>query len=731
MKKKNFISKCLAIVLFFSMICTIFTGTSVVTAASVTATKGTLTGSFKFFYNVSFKITANADATGYGALVWRQDKGESTATDINGLSNNAAFSISGISLAGIKNVFCVKPYAVVNGGKLYAEPFTVSYTEWLVSKKDGQTYNAEINAILDAYYALTGSPAYEGQSTPNLKAAEEGHWEASTPYSVGEGEFGLGASGIQGSFGSNKLRVNLDFPSDGIVDIDVVTTKGALVYRQGNDYNENDISNADANITFAEDAIKAVDISNISIKNSAKQYTIVPYVKSGAFYTFGSVIKTSYADFIAHALNNGNATQKANANAYNNIYKTAIGEYLAVMRKLTLLERVPAKYKDGKTTVSIVTWWTPSERELIQMENFQEKTGIKTKFIVADWTDDASAYVQKVASLRVMGAAPDIACATTSTTYPSMYLQGLFRPLSESKLDLSNSDVLDLETMNKLKWNGTQYGAIFKNSVHMNMGVMLYNKDIFDFADLKTPYEYWQEGTWNWDNFVKLGKKLLARTNIYPVSAGYQGHRLVQTCGVDGVIFDKNGRLVNNTSNQIYRNGYKWLNNISLCGEHQILHYGDHGTFKNEECAMYVVDNWILQAGQLDNLDFNVGFAPLPTPDGEIVVPCDAQLWGFVDGARNIEAASYVLEYWQNPDYAPKDYPIWMSNSVAEFNNYLWAQPKTFQLSHAITNFGGDYNYYYENYYLATCGVANVDSRVNVYSTIIEANLQKIYSEFN
>ena len=625
---KKIFKKALVCMLAFAMVLTMFVGTLVTSAASVTVSETKLTGSYKLFYNVYFTIEADADATDYGALVWRADKGEAAAVELEGLEANAVFSISGISLSGIKNVFNVKAYAVIDGEKVYAEAFQVSYADWLIDKKDGAKYNAEINKVLDVYYAMTGTPAYEGQATPELEAPADGNWEALLPFSVGEGEFGLGADGIQGNFADNKLRVNLEYPfenpagvnlvtngsfeitdtknagfgwknqrfgltftdtkaSDGsysmiteVSDYSIVyqtvavekntnytlyvdtyadatntqswiecvatnesgyvdapssgevigniaatngvwkthsktfnsgdnaymcvsirsgkgnsaymdnvklikvvddgnvvangsfeegngsgwTTKwmsavtsqhsdgaksiefdcasaytfqyvpverntnytisydyintstattgantwvsldfctadhakyqagtyidgytpqdgygayatewttmtyemnsgendflcisvhssksvwasgvkkyydnfkvipeaqtGALVYKAGNEFDAADVSNADAKIVFADGDITAVDISNISLENAANQYTIVPFIKNGSTYTFGAVIKASYADVVAKALNSDDAALKATANAYNEMYKAVMGEYL-------------------------------------------------------------------------------------------------------------------------------------------------------------------------------------------------------------------------------------------------------------------------------------------------------------------------------------------------------------------------------------------------------------------
>lgn len=399
-------------------------------------------------------------------------------------------------------------------------------------------------------------------------------------------------------------------------------------------------------------------------------------------------------------------------------------------KKATLFEKIPASYKNGKTTVSVAVWWNPMTREVKQAEEFQKKTGIKVKWVQSNGGGDA--YVQKIASLRVQGNAPDLGCTATSSSFPAMYMQGMFRPLSEGKFDLTDKTTFDLDSMNMFKWNGKLYGAIIKGSTHMTFGVLNYNADMFDQAGVKTPYEYWQEGTWTWDNFVKCATEIQNKTGKTAVTASYQAYRLAQTCGEDAVKF-QNGKIVNNSSSAKYREGYKWVNNLTAAGEHKVLSYTDClNLFLAGDYAMYVEDNWILQAdNEFTDLGFRLGYSPLPTPNGERLIPSDAQLWGFIDGAKNIEAASYFLEYWHNPAYAVKGYPFWLNDSVAAFMSYLWESPKTFQMSHAITNYGGDYDFYEQNYHLTTCGVANVDSRVDAFSNIIESNIKKIYAEFS
>ncbi|MBE6749886.1 MAG: hypothetical protein E7560_01815 [Ruminococcaceae bacterium] len=105
-------------------------------------------------------------------------------------------------------------------------------------------------------------------------------------------------------------------------------SKGALVYKSGNDYDLSDTSNANANIMFGPSDLDAIDISGIGFNNLAKQYTIIPYIYRNGEIIYGNSIKVSYADFLAYALNVGNAKNKSIAYAFCELYEEINGTAL-------------------------------------------------------------------------------------------------------------------------------------------------------------------------------------------------------------------------------------------------------------------------------------------------------------------------------------------------------------------------------------------------------------------
>ncbi|MBE6750502.1 MAG: hypothetical protein E7560_05000 [Ruminococcaceae bacterium] len=289
--------------------------------------KGTLTGTPKMGYNIPISFDeVPANTAMYGALVWREGADEATATDVEFADGNKVIGISNIAIYGIKNVFNIKPYIIDDEGYVaYGEVVTASYLEWLLMYKDNTDTDkaaavAQINKILDIYYAATGEAAYEGQAKPQLADAAEGTYAAKTPLSiVGDSEISVKADKpVQGSIVNGKLRINLDYGTK-------TGDYGVLVYKAGNEFNPLDVSTADANIVFEEGAILSVDISGIAVANYGKQYTFIPYVVDGENLEFGNTIKVSYADFMAYALNSTNANAKQVANASCELYKAITG----------------------------------------------------------------------------------------------------------------------------------------------------------------------------------------------------------------------------------------------------------------------------------------------------------------------------------------------------------------------------------------------------------------------
>ena len=357
--------------------------------------------------------------------------------------------------------------------------------------------------------------------------------------------------------------------------------------------------------------------------------------------------------------------------------------------KIDFLANIPKKYSG--TEVSILIWWPAFDYEVKKMERFTKATGIKVKFVYAD----SASYMQKLS-------------------------------IENSKLSM-NKNTFDLDSMNKLKWNGKQYGAIIKGNSHINFGIMLYNADLFKKHGVTDPHTLWEQGKWNWDTLISTSQQIQKKSGITALSTEYHGYRLSQSSGEDAVVF-KNGKLVNNTGSENYREAYKLIYNLGSKGQYKVMDMGlNRDGFMNGKCAMFLDDSWALQSGErYEDLPFTLGFAPIPCKKGVNAVPSDFQLWGFPVGAKNTEAAAYALEYWMSPQFDEKGHTTWVNDSAAAMLDHLWEQPKVFELSTGAIEYGGDYEWWDYNQQCALNG-NDINATMDRWSNVITENLRKIY----
>jgi multiple sugar transport system substrate-binding protein len=391
----------------------------------------------------------------------------------------------------------------------------------------------------------------------------------------------------------------------------------------------------------------------------------------------------------------------------------------------SFLESVPKNLAGAK--VEILVWYKPLDSQVAKMQRFEDATGIDIEFVYADEAN----YLNKLASMKASGNAPEIACIRPSD-YPLSILQDYFLPLTDEDMALDPT-VYDLDTMASLAWDGENYGFVAYKSTKTNYGLLLYNQDIFDQYGVTDPYTMWRNGNWNWDSFVTMAQDIQKKSGITALTAEYHGYLLSLTAGEDCVAM-KNGKLVNNADSANLRNAYRWLNNLKTTGQYKILDQGlNSAGFIGQQAVMYVQSSWALQAGErYGDLPFTLGYAPLPSPKGmQTTVPATIQQWGYPVGSGDLEAAKYVMEWWMNPAFNNEDEPIWLNDSVASFMAEISQMPLNPLMSQGIIEFGGDYDWEMDyNFDVSGAGAANVDSALDSWKTVIETNLTKIYTEF-
>ena len=377
-------------------------------------------------------------------------------------------------------------------------------------------------------------------------------------------------------------------------------------------------------------------------------------------------------------------------------------------------------------TVKVMTWWDPSPIEQAKSKVFEEKTGIKIKWINCGLGNQFT----KLAAMIGQNNPPDIAPIIQSD-FPAIIMQDYFQPLSNAKLDLKDK-MYDIETMDKFKYNDTYYGAMIKSSTMVTFYVTLFNKDMFTRHGIPTPYDLWQKGDWNWETFVDTCEKLKDKGVQYGVVGDYGGNWFTATTGEDAVMF-KNGKMINNTKSENLIKGYQFVNDLR--DKYKALEGGTNYTyFKSEDAGMTLTGNYIMQNNDwLDkNIKFNWGYAPAPCPKGQkVVVPSTVKMFGFPKGAKNTEAAGWWLRYWLDSTFDPADTPLWSQKTegVLEFNSWLWEQEKSYFYHRGIVTYGADFDEYAMSTELCGCGSENVKTVLEKWSGVIDSKIKRLETE--
>ena len=181
-------------------------------------------------------------------------------------------------------------------------------------------------------------------------------------------------------------------------------------------------------------------------------------------------------------------------------------------------------------------------------KTWEETYGTKVIVDTVAW-DDFTVYLTTGAA---SGDMPDIVNGGT-TWFPSWPASGLVQPIDDY-IDFSADDKWNLDIMNQLKWKGRYYIA------YCGMPEVFYicfNKTKFDLAGEKTPLEHWQDGNWNWTQFIKTAKSM---TNVSNNEYGYTGWNLsINKAPYSLINVAEDGTLTSNLKDPRVKNYFQGL----------------------------------------------------------------------------------------------------------------------------------------------------------------------------
>ena len=192
---------------------------------------------------------------------------------------------------------------------------------------------------------------------------------------------------------------------------------------------------------------------------------------------------------------------------------------------------------------------------------------------------------------------------------PNGVTKGMYDPLDDY-IDLSDSlwdDVRDYSEM--FKYNGHYYVVPYSTSDPL---AITYSRTMIEEEGLKDPYELYQKGEWNWDNFMSMMKQFVANgddgEDRYGC-CGWFGQAIVQSTG-DTVIHYDGTEFTNNIMSAQIERAELLQEEIYKLGLYDGTWYGYFPTEGN--ILFYGMAPWHLADSNAKNPDGDLFIVPFP-----------------------------------------------------------------------------------------------------------------------
>ncbi|MDR2964232.1 MAG: extracellular solute-binding protein [Treponema sp.] len=249
------------------------------------------------------------------------------------------------------------------------------------------------------------------------------------------------------------------------------------------------------------------------------------------------------------------------------------------------------------TDIVIGNWWADYDVNSIVPRNDSEerilewRTKIQKDYgfrmrerNIASWNE-----MPQVAATSIMTGSPAATVFVLQGNWAmSLITQNLAYPVSESKvIDLRNPEPVDKDLLPPV-WNKSSIDAFtfngktyaFSEGINMtNAQVIFFNKRLFREAGLdpELPYDMQRDGTWTWDNFLAICKRLTRDINNDGITDTYAMPRDLSTDILDAILSSngatyvdrdpETGRFVNATNRPEFMEGLQFairLNNEGI-----------------------------------------------------------------------------------------------------------------------------------------------------------------------
>ena len=298
------------------------------------------------------------------------------------------------------------------------------------------------------------------------------------------------------------------------------------------------------------------------------------------------------------------------------------------------------------TTVRFATWIDHTQTEgAVPLANFEADTGLK----VSLYTVPQSGYVSTLMTKMASGDIPDVFVNNEGDGNFPMTIQ-IASPINKVSTVNLQEPIWDQTMLASGTIDGNVYLVNTIGTPWSGSNMVFYNKVLFEENGFKTPEEYYEEGTWTWDNLLKCAKDIKA------LGADYKGihlesDMLIDSLGTGFIKYDsKTGTFSSGINDKALLEGYQWYADA----KEQNLLDGSIAAFTQNKCGLVIRGPYGLKnTGYFKDMNpEDVGFTYLPSmEEGEKgLISSIYRMYGIIDKAPNADAAGYFIRYWLDPD---------------------------------------------------------------------------------
>lgn len=285
----------------------------------------------------------------------------------------------------------------------------------------------------------------------------------------------------------------------------------------------------------------------------------------------------------------------------------------------------------GSDTADIAAW-----QHLADMVT-EKYPDITVDLQTAPWSD----YWTKLPVLAASGQLGDVV-AMQSLRMPNFYQ--ILEPLDDMvKADGFDVDAYDQSIIGGMSEDGTLYGLPYD----VGPWVIFYNRDLFKEKGVAEP-----AGGWTWDEFVDTAKQLTDGDH-YGVGVSPQNFSLVASA-LGAKYVDENGNL-DLTSDSSIAAAEKLVALVATDKVAPQVASGASpdtfiaGRFDSGNLGMYIDGPWAM-IGKMNSVDFEIGLAPLPRGDGDLMSATAGSGFGISTRSQHKDAAWKAIQVLTSPE---------------------------------------------------------------------------------